>query len=231
VTGRLRVAAGMVPAGSRLCDVGTDHARLPLDLLRRGVIPRCVLTDLRAGPLNRARMAVTRAGFQDRVDFRLTDGLHGIGPDDVDCVTITGLGGVTIRGILAAAPWTKDKTLILQPMQGLDGLRAYLCAAGYTVTAETLAQEGLAAGGRRRVYHIMAVTGGAMALSPGEMIAGCERYLRGHPLWPGVIDRQIKRFEDELRALRGSVKRGDHDRMNRTAWILTDLQRLKENAK
>ena len=51
------------------------------------------------------------------------------------------MGGETIWGILAAAPWTRDgrHTLLLQPQTKIEELRLRLCENGYAVTrASTL---------------------------------------------------------------------------------------------
>ena len=45
---RLRMVAGLVPPGSRLADVGTDHAYLPAALIQEGTIPAAIA----ALPLN-----------------------------------------------------------------------------------------------------------------------------------------------------------------------------------
>ena len=42
LTPRLQTVARRVPAGSRLADVGTDHAYLPAWLLETGAIPFAV---------------------------------------------------------------------------------------------------------------------------------------------------------------------------------------------
>jgi tRNA (adenine22-N1)-methyltransferase len=218
---RLEAAAAWVPSGARLCDVGPDHARLPIALLRRGTVSSVLLTDVNPGPLERARTAMSKAGFLHSASFLLTDGLAGADPGTLDCVTMAGLGGETMAAILKGAPWTREKTMVLQPMQGLMELRSFLCAEGYQVTDETLAKEG------ERVYSVMAVTGGRMVLSPGELYVGPERFLRDHPLWPFVLEAQIRRFEDELAALTASVKEGDAIRAERAARVLNDLRRLR----
>ena len=102
---RLQSVAGLVPEGARLADVGTDHAYLPAWLILRGIIPGAIATDLRKGPLERARATAERYGLTDVMDFRLCNGLAGVSPDETDAVAIAGMGGETIAEILSAAPW------------------------------------------------------------------------------------------------------------------------------
>ncbi|WP_045233679.1 tRNA (adenine(22)-N(1))-methyltransferase TrmK, partial [Deinococcus pimensis] len=54
-------------------DVGSDHALLPVALLREGRARRCVIVERTSAPLENARASVTRAGLLDRVDLRLGD--------------------------------------------------------------------------------------------------------------------------------------------------------------
>ena len=68
---RLRMVAGLVPPGSRLADIGTDHAYLPAALIQEGTIPAAIAADLRQGPLNRAKATVRECGLTGRVTFRL----------------------------------------------------------------------------------------------------------------------------------------------------------------
>ena len=48
---RLAAIAAQVPQGSRLADIGTDHAYLPVALLLDGIIPSAVASDVNRGPL------------------------------------------------------------------------------------------------------------------------------------------------------------------------------------
>ena len=60
---RLEMAAALVPAGARLADVGTDHAYLPAALLLAGRIPSAIASDLRRGPLERAKETAAAFGL------------------------------------------------------------------------------------------------------------------------------------------------------------------------
>lgn len=60
---RLSAAAAWVPLGARLCDVGTDHAALPIRLMQEGRVRRAIATDIRQGPLDRARGNVERYSY------------------------------------------------------------------------------------------------------------------------------------------------------------------------
>ena len=112
---RLAAIAALVPDGARLADVGTDHALLPIRLLLDGKIQSAVATDIRSGPLSRAKENAYAAGVQD-LSCVLCDGLTGISPDSVDTVVIAGMGGENIAAILRAAPWAcRNALCILQP--------------------------------------------------------------------------------------------------------------------
>ena len=140
---RLQAIARQVPQGARLADVGTDHGYLPVWLLLNGQIESAIAADLRAGPLDRARDTARQFQQTNGISFRLCDGLSDIKADEVDTVSIAGMGGETITAILKAAPWTKqNKLLLLQPMTGASKLREWLQINGYVILDENIAQEG-----------------------------------------------------------------------------------------
>ena len=66
---RLAAIAALVPDGARLADVGTDHALLPIRLLLDGKIQSAVATDIRPGPLSRAKENACAAGVSGRIGF------------------------------------------------------------------------------------------------------------------------------------------------------------------
>lgn len=134
---RLKACAGMVPPGAKLADIGTDHAYLPVWLVRSQKIEQALACDLRPGPLERAKQNVRRYQVEDKIECRLSDGLDAVAPEEADVIAIAGMGGELIARILQRAPWVKeDKLLILQPMTAAEQLRRFLCGAGYALLQE-----------------------------------------------------------------------------------------------
>ncbi len=148
---RLRAAASMVRRGARIADVGTDHAYLPIWLVQSNICPSAIASDIRPGPLERAKANVKNFHEEGRIQLRLGDGLSPVQEDEVDDILICGMGGEMIASILERASWTKnrDKNFILQPMSSPEDLRGYLRKNGFVIRREKAAVD---AG---RVYSAM----------------------------------------------------------------------------
>lgn len=149
---RLQGIAQLVRPGSRVADIGTDHAHLPVWLVEQGVCPCAIASDLRPGPAAAAKKNITAAGLTDRIAVRIGDGLQPIQPGEADDLVIAGMGGETIAKILDGAAWAKDGRYrwILQPMTRPEELRRYLLTNGYRIEQERIIQED------HRLYVVMA---------------------------------------------------------------------------
>ena len=141
---RLQVVASLVRKGSRVADIGTDHAHLPVWLVQNGISPSAIASDIVKGPVAAATRTIEKAGETARVEVRLGDGLSTVQPDEVEDIVIAGMGGETIAAILQAAPWVQDERyrLILQPMTRAEVLRRYLWDSGFDMISETPVQKG-----------------------------------------------------------------------------------------
>lgn len=141
---RLAAIASYVPAGSVAADIGTDHAYLPVFLVEEGICARVVATDLKQGPFESAQRKIGESKLSDKIDLRLGNGLEVLEPGEIDVLVLAGMGGNTIREILAAAPdITKTVSrLILQPMADPGDLRAWLAANGWKINDERLVEDG-----------------------------------------------------------------------------------------
>lgn len=196
LTPRLQAIADRVPQGASFADIGTDHGHLPLWLVRAGRLKAAIACDLREGPLDHARENAKFHGLSDRVSFRLAAGLDAVGAEECDTISIAGMGGETIAGILEAAPWTAQgaHTLLLQPMTMLPQLRQWLWAHGYQILEETICREG------KRFYVILTAQGGGT--SEEKPLSACytsPALLKAQ----GASDYLQALFQRETYALRG----------------------------
>ncbi|CAI2606561.1 tRNA (adenine(22)-N(1))-methyltransferase [Apilactobacillus kunkeei] len=141
---RLKVVADFVPQNSRVADIGSDHAYLPVYLMKQKQIEFGIASEVAKGPLDNAIQEIKAEGLSDRIDTRLADGLLSVQPEDkIDCVTIAGMGGTLIKNILenGRSHLSGDELLILQPNVGEDRLRTWLMNNQYEISDETILRE------------------------------------------------------------------------------------------
>ncbi|WP_339547741.1 tRNA (adenine(22)-N(1))-methyltransferase [Pseudomonas sp. RA_35y_Pfl2_P32] len=141
---RLERVAAHVPAGARLADIGSDHGYLPVALMRRGAIAAAVAGELAATPFHSAQRTVRDNGLEACISVRLANGLAAIEPtDEIDALTICGMGGETIRDILDSGKTrlSGQERLILQPNGGEQPLRQWLMDNGYSIVSEDVLRE------------------------------------------------------------------------------------------
>ena len=141
---RLERVATHVPAGARLADIGSDHAYLPVALMRRGVIAAAVAGEVATTPFHAARRTVDDNGLAQHITVRLADGLAAIEvADEISAISLCGMGGETIRGILdcGKAHLNGGERLILHPNGGEQPLRQWLMENDYQILHEELLRE------------------------------------------------------------------------------------------
>ena len=109
---RLSAIAGLVPEGDTVADIGTDHAYIPVFLVKSGKVKRGVASDVRKGPLEKAREVIKRHRLEDRIETRLGDGLEVLKAGEADTIVVQARGGVLIRN--------------LRKEEALEGVRAVL---------------------------------------------------------------------------------------------------------
>ena len=136
---RLRALAKLVPAGSELADIGTDHAWVPSELLLTGRISHAIAMD------------IAELGLSEQVSLRLSDGFAALEPGEADCVLIAGMGGELMQGILTRGlgangkpgPAFREgvKRYLFSPHTEWEAFRDYLAAEGFRITDEHMLKE------------------------------------------------------------------------------------------
>ncbi len=210
---RLKTIASLVPFGARVCDVGTDHARLPIFLKQNNIAKTVIATDLNEKPLKNAQKNVTENGV-DGISLRLCDGLSAIKYGEADTVIVAGIGGEVISGILKNCDWIKntDITLILQPTTSPEVLRRFLARNGFEIVSETPVFE------NKKIYSvILAKYTGVIAEKPEYYY-----YIGEIPLNnDGIIyiKKQHSRISECMTALKSIESRKDEYKFYQSTFI------------
>lgn len=140
---RLQAVADFVTPQSRLADVGTDHAYVPIFLAEEKKIARAVAMDIVDGPLQRARENIAAHHLEDVIETRKSDGLAALQPGEADTAVIAGMGGLLICRILEQGRRTalSLRELVLEPQSDTDKVREYLLKNGYVICDEEMVLE------------------------------------------------------------------------------------------
>ncbi len=222
MTPRLLAIAAEVPEGTRLCDVGTDHAYIPIYLCKKNRIESALAMDLRPGPLSRAEENIRRYHLEERIKTRLSDGLQALSPEEADVAVIAGMGGLLIADILEAADVTLD-SYILQPMTAVAELRQYLADNGYVIENERLARE------EEKLYAVLTVRRGNMEITDPVYYLVGQRLMENHdPLTPELIDALLKKYTAAHEGLKRSGREDAKEKEQLYSDRIQSLLRLKK---
>ena len=140
MSARLEAIVELAERGDILCDVGCDHAHVPIRLLQSGCYRRAIGMDVIAGPLGKAAGNLSLYGMEERVELRLSNGLDAFSAGEADTLVITGMGGTLMEDILLRQP---EKTasfsaLVLGPQSDPEKVRAALRRLGFIIKREKL---------------------------------------------------------------------------------------------
>lgn len=135
---RLMMSIGMIPKGKVVADVGCDHARVAIWLVKNGIAPRVIATDLRTGPLSHADANIAYFHCEDKIETRLSDGLMNLRPSEAEVILIAGMGGGLTVHILSEGldRIRLASDLVLQPQSERGAVRRFLYANGFAITEE-----------------------------------------------------------------------------------------------
>lgn len=140
---RLETVAKYIPRNSKFADIGSDHAYLPCYMVKRKEVQSAIAGEVVEGPYQSAIKQVKQEGLTSKISVRKGNGLEVIGENEVDCITIAGMGGALITSILENG---KDKLqsvqrLVLQPNISAFSIREWLLKNNWTLVAEEILEE------------------------------------------------------------------------------------------
>ncbi len=167
INNRLRLVGDYVDKGSVPLDIGCDHAKLSIYLLKEKNFPFVYASDNKIGPLNQAKENVNYYNLADRIELIKADGLDSLN-DKIDTITITGMGGLTINKMFLESrdKLANIKTIILSPNNFIKEVRETITSLGYYLKDEELVEES------DKLYHILVFSKGNKTYSDKELYLG-----------------------------------------------------------
>ena len=185
-----------------IADIGTDHAYIPIELVKAGICTKVIATDIKEGPASIAREHIRKNGLN--IEVRVGSGLTVLKEGEVEQIIIAGMGGKLISDILGASENIASATkLILQTMNGQYELRKYLIKNGYNIVAENLTCEGT------KVYNLFNVspTGEPMEYK-NEMDYHLPSFLKDNQFFSMLKEKKKREF---IRISEGNKKSTTYD--------------------
>jgi tRNA (adenine22-N1)-methyltransferase len=144
LTNRLKLIADKVLSNTKyIADIGTDHAYIPIYLVKNNICDKAIASDINYGPIEMAKNNIKNQNCEEKIEVRHGGGLATLKQGEVDSFIIAGMGGILIKDII-----DKDIDItrnvgyfILQPMQYVNILRKYLVQNNFYIYDEDLVED------------------------------------------------------------------------------------------
>lgn len=217
LTPRLQIIADSINHCDTLADIGTDHAYLPIYLVKKGKIKQAIAGDINKGPIDIARGRIQANRLEEKIQARQGNGLTVLEPQEADTIVIAGMGGMLIAEIIEQSRPVAEaaKQLILQPMLDSGKLRSYLLEQGFEIFDEELAKED------RKLYEILWVRyTGQPEKAEGSLTIGPKIIEKRHPLALELIAKKEHELQVILEKLKNTETEHSQERIQECKSLL-----------
>lgn len=141
---RLTQIKELIRENERVVDIGTDHALLPVMLVKERITRNVTATEVADGPYNIAKEYIYKNEMQDIIKLVKSNGFESISNRKFDTIIIAGMGAQLIVDILSLKDARFRQRLILHATKNHYILREKLSKMGYSIVDEYLVSEGKA---------------------------------------------------------------------------------------
>lgn len=202
---RLKTVASFLEGVTLLCDVGSDHAYLPVYAIQQGLITSAIAGEVVKGPFESAQQTVQDYVLTDKISVRLGDGLDVVtSKDEVAAISICGMGGELIARILEQGrvngTLTGNEKLVLQPNVAEHLLRQWLVNHHYEILEEVVVED------HHRLYEIIVAEKReqSVLLTATQIKFGPKLIENPTNFVIRKWERQLRKFEEILEQLKQS---------------------------
>lgn len=213
ISERLRVASQFLKGYHFLADCGTDHALLPIYAVEKGYVQRAIASDNKHHPLLSAKENIAKHRLYGKIKTELADGLSYLTlENDIDVVTILGMGGHLITNILEKAYLYNLKRMVIQANAHQAMVRGFLQDHKWRIVEEVDLEE------NGKYYQIMVCEPGTMQLNDLEKEFG-----------PMLIKKKSPAFMKRIQLMLSQLKKAleQTNQVQTTAKLRQRIQMLE----
>lgn len=160
---RIQAIASLVDANSKVVDIGTDHAYLPIYLYQNNITKFITASDISKEVLKYSAKNLIKNNLEDKIELIESDGFKNLS-GKYDIAIITGMGSSTIKKILSVK--NLPKKIIVCSHNNIPDLRIFINSIGYKVEKEIIVKE------KEIYYDIIKYTKGKENLTEEDILLG-----------------------------------------------------------
>jgi predicted SAM-dependent methyltransferase len=209
---RLQCVAKCVEKSNLVADIGTDHGYIPIWLIKNNFCNKAIAADISKGSCDKAAKNINFNNLSDKIDVRCGNGLSVINNncEVVDCVVISGMGGLLMVDILKNfSGLDNTKQLVLQPQKDLHKVREFVVNYGFTIKYETMIKD------NNKFYTIIsAIKGKQENLSKSELYFGKQIIKEKSPILKEYIAIEMNKLFNAISNLKINLNDNNTDRYN-----------------
>lgn len=208
---RLKKILNIVPEGTCIADIGTDHGYVPIKAIKCGKVKRAIASDINEGPIKIAKRNIYKNNLENLIELRVGDGLSVLKEREADIIVIAGMGGNLISDIIKRNYniASSCRYLVLQPMQYPEVLRKYLAQSDFSIKDEDITKED------GKFYHIILAQKGCGDKYKNEAYyyTGNKLVQKKEPVVKKYIEFKINMLKSILNGLPISYNKSDKDNL------------------
>ena len=136
VSKRIKFIASLINKDDKVLDIGTDHALLPIYLVKNNITDVADGSDISDTVLDNARKNICKYNFEQRINLYCSDGIKNVDISKYNTFIIAGMGYFTIKGILESANLNNIDKMIIQANNNHEELRRFMNDIGYYLDKE-----------------------------------------------------------------------------------------------
>lgn len=150
-----------------MADIGSDHGYLPVHLVLNEVVSKAFACDIADGPLQACLATVQLSHTENKISVRKGNGLAPIINENLDVISICGMGGNLICDILEAnLADVSVQTLVIEANVNEPLVRSWLNMHAWQIIDETMVEDA------KHYYEIIVAQKGKQYLTEKEIYFG-----------------------------------------------------------